>query len=197
MITRLDDHKDQAGAWDVLEAASGKLALDVGANIGQSTAVLAAHFDRVVALEPCVESFAILDAEMSDNVERLGFAASAFCGELRLTESARSIATGQLTTGSGLAWGKTIGERLVPSVTLDQLILTYGQPDFVKIDTEGHEVEVLRGWTGPKCSVLIEVHSANNEAECRSLMGVPLRKLTHDPAVGEMALREHFWLTNG
>lgn len=48
-IRRLDDHRDQAGAWDVIEAARGRLAFDIGANVGQSTRVLARGFDRVVA----------------------------------------------------------------------------------------------------------------------------------------------------
>ena len=36
---------------------------------------------------------------------------------------------------------------LVPTVTLDTLIKTYGNPEFIKIDVEGYEFEVLSGLT--------------------------------------------------
>lgn len=196
MIQRLDDHQDQAGAWDVLGSVSGGLAFDIGANIGQAAAVLAKGFRLVVSVEPCLESFDILKAEAAKNVNALCVAASSFTGALRLTESARSILTGQLTTGAGLHWGDTVGTRVVQAVTVDRLVEEYGQPDFVKIDTEGHEVEVLEGWTGPRCAALIEVHRAEHEHKVRQLFGAPLRKLEHDPRrVGPGLRAEHFWLT--
>jgi hypothetical protein len=34
MITRLDNHEDQAGAWDVISSAAGALAFDIGATWG-------------------------------------------------------------------------------------------------------------------------------------------------------------------
>ncbi len=195
-ITRLDDHQDQAGAWDVLAAQHGHLAFNIGANIGQAAKVLAPNFGTVVALEPCKESFDILLVESAPNVVPIMAAVSSQTGSVELTESAYSISTGQLTTGPGLSWGATLGTRSVDSVTVDDLIAHYGEPDFVNVDTEGHEVAVLEGWSEPHCEVLIEVHAAKNERLVRDLWGGPLRKLEHNPRVGRTAYVNHFWLTS-
>lgn len=196
-IVRLDSHKDQAGAWDVIEHARGELAFNVGANIGQAARVLARNFTRVVALEPCAESFEILAEEMPDNVTPLNVAASSYTGQVRLTESARSITTGQLTTGRGLAWGAPVGTRMVDCVTLDDLIGEYGAPDFVNVDTEGHEVEVLEGWSQrPRPTTLIEVHRAEHDFKVRQLFGEPLRELRHAESVGAHTRANHWWVTN-
>lgn len=194
-INRLDDHRDQAGAWDIIEGAHGHLAFDIGGNVGQAARVLSQHFATVVSCEPCVEAFDILLVESAPNVVPLPVAVSSEHGTVTLTESEFSISTGQLTTGAGLAWGKTVGARTVDAVTLDELIDHYGEPQFVKIDTEGHEVAVLEGWTHPKCAALIEVHRAEHEAPIRAMWPGPLRKLIHERRVGPMAYHNHFWLT--
>ena len=67
-MLRLDDHQDQAGAWDVIENAKGHLAFDVGGNIGQAATVLANRIKQVVSLEPCAESCEILKAESPQKV---------------------------------------------------------------------------------------------------------------------------------
>ncbi len=46
----------------------------------------------------------------------------------------------------------------VETVTLDQLILAYGRPFFLKIDVEGYEVNVLRGLSSPIPYVSFEVN---------------------------------------
>lgn len=194
-IVRLDDHQDQAGAWDVMAAVHGITAFNVGANIGQAARVLAPNFHRVIALEPCQESFDILLVESAPNVVPLLMAASDHSGEIELTETERSIRTGQLTTGEGLAWGRAVGTRRVEATTLDDLIVHYGHPDFVSIDTEGHEIKVLEGWSTPRCDALIEVHRAEHEAVIRSLWEGPLRTLRHAPSVGRNAYENHMWLT--
>lgn len=196
-IIRLDalGHKDQAGAHEIIEAARGVLAFDIGANVGTTASVLARGFDKVIALEPCQESYDILLAEMPHNVVCMMVAATDRTGVVTLNESEYSINSGQLTSGDGLSYGALLGQRDVPAVTIDELVAESGQPDFVKIDTEGHEVEVLLGWNGPKCDVLIEVHGAANEGIVRNVWGAPLRKLSHDPKVGKRAYENHCWLT--
>jgi hypothetical protein len=38
-------------------------------------------------------------------------------------------------------------EKTVATDTLDNMILKYGKPNFIKIDVEGYELEVLKGLT--------------------------------------------------
>ena len=196
-INRLDHHRDQAGAWEVMSTVTGHLAFNIGANIGQAARVLAPNFSTVIALEPCKESFDILLVESAPNVVCLPVAVSAESGTVTLTESADAIRTGQLTTGSALAWGAPIGERTVEAVTVNDLIAHYGRPDFVNVDVEGHEVMVLEGWTGPHtCDVLIEVHAERNEELIRNLWGGSLRRLSHAPNVPSGTRLNHYWLTS-
>lgn len=179
-----------------MSTVRGRLAFNIGANIGQAARVLAPNFRTVVALEPCKESFDILLEESAPNVLPIMAAVSAETGSVELTESADSIATGQLTTGSGLSWGAALGTRSVDSVTIDDLVAHYGQPDFVNVDTEGHEVAVMEGWTRRKCEALIECHREEHEELVRLLYGAPLRRLSHAKPVAENTRRNHYWLTS-
>lgn len=202
MLTRLDTHRDQAGAWDVISGASGNLALDIGSNIGQAARVLAQNFTRVVSLEPCEESYSVLAAEMPANVTCLPHAVSDHDGEITLDVADRSIGTGQLVTGPGLPmWGERTGTRTVKATTLDSLLATYGPPDFVKVDVEGHECQVLAGgtrlFTEVRPYVIVEVHRAENELGVRGyLPGYDLTVLRHGDYVRKdgVVYQNHYWI---
>ena len=123
-------------------------------------------------------------------------------GWVRLTETERSIATGQLTTGEGLSWGRALRTRRVPCRSLDSLLRTNDPPDFVKIDVEGHEVAVVAGgcelFTRVRPKVLIEVHRAEFGQRIRRMLpGYDLVELRHEPPVhrGSFTWHNHFWLT--
>lgn len=202
MIHRLDVHQDQNGSWDVLLGATGKLAFDIGANVGQSTRVLARGFEQVVALEPCAESFAILAKEMPENVFPLEVAAADHHGRLTLVEAERSIGTGQLvSTSTPLPmWGEEKGRREVPCTTVDSLARLFGVPDFVKCDVEGGEVGVIRGAadTMRRCPrAYIEIHNAGHESEIRSLLpDWEWEIIRHGDYVrkGGPVYQHHFWM---
>jgi FkbM family methyltransferase len=166
----------EARLW---EGVRGGLGFDVGANSGQSVAQMAPRFGRVVALEPALESFALLAASCRDSrVSCLNIAASDHDGTLRLAERAGPMASGQLTAAdtSGFCadWGPATAIREVPCTTLDTLAEREGVPDFVKIDTEGGEAAVLRGMTGllagRRPDLLIEFHAAALREECLAIL---------------------------
>jgi FkbM family methyltransferase len=204
VITRLDGHQDQAGAWDVLEAAHGAVAWDVGANIGQSTRVLARSFDHVLAFEPCAESYCILHDEMPHNVEALPFAIGRADGTIRLDVAEYHINTGQLVSpGRPLpGWGDRRGSRTVPCRSLDSLLMHNDPPDFVKVDVEGSEVEVLEGartlFSRVRPAVIVEIHREEHGPLVREILrpNYVLSELRHGPYVAPMGRvwRNHYWI---
>jgi hypothetical protein len=53
----------------------------------------------------------------------------------------------------GVKWDKTL---TVEMTTLDDLLAQYGQPDFIKVDVEGFELEVIRGLSRPIALISLE-----------------------------------------
>lgn len=200
-INRLDHHHDPYDVWNVFANATGHLAFDVGSNIGQSTKVLANGFARVVAFEPNPDSFLIMKEEMPANVIAVQSAVTSHDGgTVSLDVASYSITTGQYVTGEGLHWGNLTEKVEVPAKSLDWYADSFGFPDFVKIDTEGHEVEVVRG--GEKVfsfhpQTVIEVHKAPNEAIIRLLLPeYEWIKVEHPLRVESPIRQNHFWLVS-
>ncbi len=142
------------------EGADGDVGWDVGSNMGQSVGrMLARGFTEILAFEPALESYEVLLKDYGSNpaVRTFGMAISDHTGKLVVAERSAPIMTGQLTAtdmpyrgegqGSpGMAnWGPDIGTRTVQCETLDVIAAQYGIPDFIKVDTEGHEGQVLAG----------------------------------------------------
>ncbi len=46
----------------------------------------------------------------------------------------------------------------VKTITLDELIEEHGEPSFIKIDVEGHELETLKSLTKKSCKITFEWH---------------------------------------
>ncbi len=110
-----------------------RTAVDVGAHVGFWTMQLVKRFTYVQAFEPVAahrECFAL-------NVE----AFNVTLHPCALSETAGSVAIHTSTTSSGDSWIDGCGD--IPMLTLDSFDLN--DVDFVKIDTEGHELSVLRG----------------------------------------------------
>lgn len=204
MIHRLYGHADPPKPWNVLLQAKGNLAFDIGANIGQAAQVLADRFGKVVAFEPCVESFEVLREEMPANVTCLNEAVSDHDGEVVLEEMGNCINTGQLVSSAAYLpfWGEKLGERTVPCATIDTLAVEYGPPDFIKVDTEGHEVMVIRG--GRKTfeslaapQIIVECHQEEHGQAIRDLLPwYKFEKFVWEHGVyrHRQLWRDHYWL---
>lgn len=130
--------------------------VDVGAHYGYFSVVasrLVGPAGRVVAFEPGRETARLLEANVAhlDNVVIERAAVHAHGGSLELTDfgpaaSALNTVTGQARVPRDER-GRLRGRRYwVPTVSLDDYSAEHDlRPDFVKLDAEGAELDILEG----------------------------------------------------
>jgi FkbM family methyltransferase len=133
---------------------SGGVAMDVGANIGCHTLIMAAQVGprgKVVAFEPCPDIFGRLQDNIFlnnfNNVILLPWALSNISGELPLHLPRRDVFNrGTASLYFSDDWH---GENkvLVPVKTIDEVVADekLERLDLLKIDTEGNELKVMMG----------------------------------------------------
>ena len=147
--------------------ARGDLCFDVGANRGARTEVLLRLGAEVVAVEPQPHCVARLQARFGakKRFQVVSKALGARHGEATLhlgnidlisTLSRDWLDYAQQVPDSIIAKIGWEGTLTVPLITLDALIATHGVPDFLKIDVEGYELEVLKGLGQPIPLVSLE-----------------------------------------
>ena len=135
-------------------SGTSPLCFDVGANIGNRVKIFLALHATVVAIEPQAQCVKMLGKAFSGD-PKLEIVQKAV-GE---TEGQAEIVMSDADTISSMSreWIEAVRESgrfpdndwykpvVVPMTTLDQLIAEYGRPDFIKIDVEGYEYQVIKG----------------------------------------------------
>lgn len=129
--------------------------IDVGANVGIYSLGLArlAHAGHIHAFEPNPS----VAEHLRENVRANGLtnvvvhqvAVSAMAGSMRFKENPSFTAGSRTTDNAAPMFNEVFaaGAIDVPSVTLDEVVREAGldRLDIIKIDTEGHEIDVLNG----------------------------------------------------
>ncbi len=133
----------------------GDLAFDIGAHVGDRAASFLRLGARVVALEPQPRVFRALRLLLprTPDVTLLPSAAGNAEGDITLHLNSRNptvatVAQEFIEAADGAeGWRGEVWDQsmIVPVTTLDTLIKHHGRPDFIKIDVEGHEADVLMG----------------------------------------------------
>lgn len=170
LATNLDENQKEIEG--LLQFAYGTV-LDIGANVGSHAISFARQADIVYAFEPHPHTYWNLCANVlinsAYNVVPMQCALSSQDGPTTVW----NIDPHQRNTAMGMEIGKPLGRDItVPMQRLDSL----GIPNifFIKIDVEGHELEVLRGaqetLKEQSPIVFVEIHRDHLREACKSLM---------------------------
>ena len=183
----------------------GDLCIDVGANVGNRTSVFLTLGASVVAIEPLEKCQQILKLKFGKSIHLVGKAVGAQVGKMRFYE-------GNTSTLSTLSseWKKRVSDtrfvsetwrpaREISVTTLQEIIAQHGVPQFIKIDVEGFEYEVLMGLhtAVPTISLEYTVPEMSDSLEqCLSLLHKLSREYKYNYSVGErMELCAAEWMS--
>ena len=129
---------------------SGDLFFDIGAHLGNKSKQFLDKNLKAIMVEPlplCVEQLKI-KFENNDNVEIIQKAVGRTTGNVTLEVNTKMPTTSTMAKHwkSGRFYNEKWDQKItVEMTTLDDLIKIYGLPNYIKIDVEGFELDVLLG----------------------------------------------------
>ncbi|MGH6911841.1 MAG: FkbM family methyltransferase [Phenylobacterium sp.] len=148
-------HKARMGAFYSQFFQAGSRVFDVGANQGEYSEIFAGEGGRVIAIEPNTAYSTRLTAlARTNDIHPMFVAIGEEPGEATLNVCSKPGFSTMVDRHvdwieespdyKDVSWTHTL---TVPVTTLGLLAKEFGEPEFVKIDVEGFEINVLRGMT--------------------------------------------------
>ena len=178
----LDEVLMTSRLWEIyvrraLKVAPNDIFVDVGAHIGTYTITIAKKAQNVIAFEPNKYTLELLTKNISlnhlTNIVAYNLAASKKEGSLSFTYEelpswSRIIDRDQNTNVTVRENAKGHNNiHLVNTIDLDSVLLKEDREHWIKIDVEGHEIDVLKGAMQiirmHKPKIIIEIWSRNME----------------------------------
>lgn len=162
--------------------------VDIGANLGVYTVAVAARFPKmdIVAFEPDTINFAQLYANLFLNkmADRVNVHSVALSNKAGITHFHRYD-----DENRGRSAVRPDGELIIQIMTLDSLLVVSGQRVALKVDVEGHEVEVLMGarslLSNNKCLLQVECFDVSRIEPLLTELGYALKWQVGDDYVFE------------
>ncbi|MBL7853049.1 MAG: FkbM family methyltransferase [Cyclobacteriaceae bacterium] len=141
----------------------GSTVFDVGANYGNRVEIFLKCGAKVIAIEPQVKCGEYLKRHFGDQITWVPKGVGAKVEMREFFEADNSVLSTfssdyidrvKDTRHVSSLWKKS--SRQVELTTLDQLLYTYGEPSFIKVDVEGFELEVVGGLTRAVGTISLE-----------------------------------------
>jgi FkbM family methyltransferase len=162
----------QTGVWEpnvtywIEKLSQGGVFLDVGANIGYCSLIASKKYEKVYAFEPIPENYFLLEKSLNDNNIKNVEVVKKCVGNsetLELTAFADNMGGTrniENTRKQNVSHMKVQSTRVYEVVTLDSFTENIESVDLMKVDVEGHELQVLQGFSKniKKCkNILLEL----------------------------------------
>ena len=180
--------------WLLDNLKPGDMVLDVGANCGQCTIVMAERCGAagtVIAFEPNSEARSLLERnfQLNPTVKHAKIEPLA-CSDVAAAE-AELYGNGNNSNAALVRFSDQAEDSSrVPVTTLDSYILEHGlpEPQCIKIDTEGAEIRILQGaqkLLSSKSAILCELHPyawplfGNSLQELKDLLATHGRRMRY------------------
>src|SRR2546423_7834048 len=157
----------------------GELGFDIGAHVGSRVRAWRRLGARVIAVEPQPDCLRVLRLFFGRDrgVTIVPLAAGARAGRARLAVSTATPTVSSMSADwiesvaadrsfARVRWDRSVE---VAVTTLDELIVSHGEPAFCKIDVEGFEVDVLAGLTRPLRALSFEYLPPAHDAALAAL----------------------------
>jgi FkbM family methyltransferase len=147
---------------------------DIGANVGNWTAANIGLANKIVAVEAIPETYVALKAGCGDMVIPLNYAVCNNGGEdiVFYKTNINTLSTlnrDWLDSPESRFFGQPYTEIVCPTITLDALIDTYGEPDLIKIDVEGGEFDCVSSLTRKVAHLCFEWAAETNNVSVQCL----------------------------
>ncbi|HEV8514314.1 MAG TPA: FkbM family methyltransferase [Cyclobacteriaceae bacterium] len=164
--------------------SAGDLVFDVGSNYGSRIPPLLHLSCKVVAVEPLPDCCRYLKHKYGDKIHLENLCLSSengesdlFIGKVNVLSTLSSDFI-KRTTESGRFEKDTWSSNSirVKVLTLDELMRKYGIPKFIKIDTEGYEIEVIKGLSKSVPYLSFEYTLPEFEKELMDILNILAKK---------------------
>ena len=135
---------------EVYKTTNNNIIFDIGAHKGDKSKKLINFFSKIVLVEPQPECVKILKSKFSKYkniiIVETGVSSREQSLELKINSSNPLISTFSDKWTKGRFKESKWDQKLnITTTTLDKLVNQFGNPDFIKIDVEGHEYDVVKG----------------------------------------------------